>query len=258
MTREEYTDIFEKLNAEYLDIVNSDEYRKGVRQKKLLYALKRLKFNEIYDYYLKAKKRKKVLRIVNKEEIGMKSFYEKGFLIPDANGVVYTCITDGYDIPKQPMVSFRGLEFYLFSDQLYKDINQWKNIDIKKYSLDAKGKDINRYFKMHPYELFENKDFAVYLDGNVQVISDIAPLYSIAKNSKVGIALHLHNERRNIYEEAKACLAYGKGDTEKISKQIVTYNKEGFPASFPLFEATVIVFDLHNLNGKMVMKHVSV
>ena len=109
--------------------------------------------------------------------------------------------------------------------------------------------------KFHPYSLFENDyDYAIYIDGNVQLISDITGLYRIAKESPLGIALHLHSERDCVYNEAIWCKINRRGNIKKIEEALSKMKSEGFPEHFGLFEATIIVVDLHNQVGKHIME----
>jgi hypothetical protein len=51
---------------------------------------------------------------------------------------------------------------------------------------------INRYLKMHPHELFPGYDYAVYTDGNIQIVADIRPLLRKV-SPETGLALHKHS-----------------------------------------------------------------
>ena len=57
----------------------------------------------------------------------------------------------------------------------------------------------NRFCKMLRFELFPGYDYAGYIDGNVEIVSDVTALYKIAHESKLGIAMHSHNLRQCIY-----------------------------------------------------------
>lgn len=105
---------------------------------------------------------------------------------------------------------------------------------------------------MHPFELFPNFDLALYIDGSVRVMSDVAELfYKI--NDKTGLAMHAHPKRNDVYEEAKACIKSSLGNKKYIKQLIAKYREENFPTKFGLFEATVIAIDLHNKKALEIM-----
>ena len=95
-----------------------------------------------------------------------------------------------------------NLDYIVFSDRIK---NSGKDC-VWRYQLlpsqdvcDEWNNYANRFCKMHPFELFPGYDFAVYIDGNVEIVSDVTALYKIAHESKLGIAMHSHNLRQCIY-----------------------------------------------------------
>ena len=113
----------------------------------------------------------------------------------------------------------------------------------------------NRYYKTHPFNLFKNDyDYAIYIDGNVTVVSEITCLYNVAHESKIGIAMHKHHQRDCAYDEGELCKVYKKGKPEDIDKQLNRYRSDGFPQKFGLHEATIIVVDLHNTIAKNLLE----
>ena len=91
-----------------------------------------------------------------------------------------------------------------------------------------------------------------YIDGNIQVVSDVSCLYTAARYSTSGIAMHRHRTRDCAYLEAKACILSGKGNKEAIIKQMEKYETEGFPHNFGLCEASIIVVDFETPNSNFI------
>lgn len=176
-------------------------------------------------------------------------YYNFGDPIDDVKVVVYSCITDNYDTIKQPVYIGNDTEYNVFTDNPIEFTGVWKEIfiDNKEYLNEA-----NRYFKLNPFNEFKNYDYAIYIDGNVKVLSDVTTICSIASNSKIGIAMHRHHKRNCAYDEVKACKFYKRGNSEKIDIQISKYEEEGFPKNFGLCEATIIVYDLNNTTAKSI------
>ncbi len=169
--------------------------------------------------------------------------------------IVYTCITGDYDDICEPFLECNNIDFCLFTNnkKLIAKIWNVKSIDtslINKYDNIL----LNRYYKFHPFEFFSNKkyDYAIYIDGNIKVMSDLTTLV-YAVNNKTGLALHNHCLRDDVYDEAKACCIFHKGNSKKIKEQILKYKKEFFPSNFGLFECNVIVSDLKNKTSKIIM-----
>lgn len=187
--------------------------------------------------------------------------WRKDLSFPDGKKpriAMYTCITNNYDIPKDPLINIPNIDYYIFTDS-DSEINSqnWKNINI--YNLEVEeivhldNIQKNRFIKMNPHLFFKDYDYSMYIDGNVTVISDVTPLIkSIDINT--GIALHCHNHRNCLYNEAKVLKILGKGNKDKINTQIDKYRHEGFPEQFGLLEATIILVDLKNQNSQIILK----
>ena len=164
--------------------------------------------------------------------------------------VIYSCVTDGYDTPRAPQYMQKNERFIFYHDNATPEAPYpWEN---RRISSMHDGTNLNRYYKMHPFDLFQGYDFAIYVDGSIEITSDITILCSIAKESKLGIASHTHSERNCVYTEAEACKLLKRGDPSRIEQQMNRYRAEGFPSHFGLLEAGVLVTDLHNTNAKRI------
>lgn len=240
ITDSNYLNLIEKLNKDYLNLYYSKEHKLG-------YDLLHFNFKILIKYL------RIVFRLFKKVSRD-KPFYNKGEKIDKSiKGVVYTCITNNYDRLKEPLLVEKNLDYIVFSQN--NDSSSKSNWQHKCLPEDLKntvGNFANRYCKMNPFILFKGYDFAIYIDGNVQIISEISCLYSIAKKSKIGIAMHKHSIRNCIYEESKRCIEIGKGNKNGINNQIKKYKEEGFPKNFGLLEATIIVVDLKNDKAKVI------
>lgn len=184
-----------------------------------------------------------------------KDLYFQSFERPKI--AIYTCITNGYDMLKEPLFNSPNIDYYVFTDtNIEKKSKNWNIINTNN----LKNKELNelddiqknRFIKMHPHIFLKGYDYSLYVDGNVTIISDITPLItSISKD--VGISLHRHIYRNCLYDEAKVLKILGKGNKKKINKQIKQYNKEGFPKKYGLLEATIILADLKNPKSKLIL-----
>lgn len=184
-------------------------------------------------------------------------FYATGKPIRDKRGVVYTCITGGYDNLREPLLLSERLDYIVFSDRIPHSAKScaWRYQSLpKKCDSNSWKNYANRYCKMHPFEWFPGYDYAIYVDGNVEIVSDVTALYKVAHESKLGIAMHSHNLRTCIYDEAEVCKAYGKGNEQDINEQMNKYKMERFPPQFGMVEATIIVTDLKNEVARRILE----
>ena len=105
---------------------------------------------------------------------------------------------------------------------------------------------------MHPFELFDDYDYSVYIDGNIKLVSDINSFITMV-NSKTGLAFHRHSRRNCIYKEAEFCNIVGKGNKTKIDNEMEKLKKLNMPPEFGLLECNLIVTDLKNVNAKNIL-----
>ena len=172
--------------------------------------------------------------------------------VKDKKKVVFTCVLDNYDDIKDPIFITNNTDYILYTDNVdkYKHLKVWK---VKKIPSNIKGDNtlINRYIKMHPHILLNKYDYALYIDGNVNIISDITEVFAKTIN-KVGIAIHKHYKRKNIYQEGKYLISINRGNIDSIGKCLKDYKREGYKSNY-LLEATILGIDLNNKNAIKVL-----
>ena len=244
----------ENLNLERIYLTESSAYRNGQRLERFKKAFPKHIFSFVLKYLRNKEIKKKVDSISNyipPENVKYADPAPEGL-----TGVAYTCITDGYDVPKNPLYIDPCLDYILFTNSSTDDLektNIWKSRMIDKVAVSPQNNSANRFYKFHPFELFHEYNFSIYIDGNVQLISDTSSLFAVARNSKSGIAMHRHATMNCAYKNAVWCEYNHRGNISAIRKQTEKYHKEGFPEDFGLLEATIIVVDLHNENARKIM-----
>ena len=243
---EEIYEALERLNKEKNELKTSKEYKIGHAIKKYCKCIMKFKYKQLINDI----KNKKAKNIITKKyyhptnsEIKENEIDYKKVKI-----AIYTCILGGYDNIQIPLVKFDNVDYYIFTDEIekYKGYNNIYNVVKIPEKIQNNGNIIaNRYIKFHPSEFFKSYDYAIYMDGNVRIVSDIRTFVKRC-SIKTGIAMHTHRERNCIYEEAQVCKLLRRGNKNKIDQQIKQYREEGFPAKFGMNEATIIVSDLKN------------
>lgn len=251
MNEENVYKIIEELYNEKRDVISSKEFNIGKKILRLKYDLTHFKIKDIF---------KRTINNINTIRYAkeLKIDTKNGQLYPIYNGnkkiVIYTCITGDYDNVCEPVIKEKKCNYFLYTNN--------KKIKSNNYEIKLIPKDIqeqyanniivNRYIKMHPYELFENEyDYAIYIDGNIRVISNISSFINFI-SPDVGISMHKHSSRNDIYKEEKILKILRKGNKKKIKKQMDKYREEGFPNNYGMAEANVIVTDLKNDKGKKI------
>ena len=159
---------------------------------------------------------------------------------------VYTCVVGGYDHIREPISLENEADYYMISDDstLAGNAYRWMDIDEVVPDKDMSPKDKNRYCKLHPYLLFPEYDYTIYLDGSIQIVRPI--LHNVKKVGKTGIAIHRHRERDCIYSEGIFLVWLGAADKELLVQDISRYIDAGLPRHFGMFECGMVVTDIHN------------
>lgn len=250
-------DLFESIeerNKEYNALIRGTVYNKGMQIKNIENVIKKFDVKGLMDaieYKLAGRKLMKYQKpFISPELLKQSSTYDSYVSLKEKRIVVYTCITGNYDFLKEPLLDFDNVEYICFSNDV-KDIQAVKNTKWKIVNIPDKISSIynntlaNRYIKLHPYELFKDADYSIYVDGNIKIISFLGT-YLMKTKEKAGIAVYAHNQRGCAYDEANACILRKKGNKPYIEQQMKKYRTEGFPKDFGLYECTIIATDLKN------------
>lgn len=151
--------------------------------------------------------------------------------------VIYTAIFGGYDELIDPTYKPQDADFICFTDRDLKS-DVWKVIKCTPIY-----QDMNRCakkYKILPHRYLSNYDYSIWIDGNIDIISDINEIieHYLTDNN---MALFDHNKnvldpRNCIYDEYSAIMYFGqrngnyKDDPTIMTKQMQRYQLEGYPA----------------------------
>ncbi len=141
--------------------------------------------------------------------------------------LVYTAITDKKDTLKE-FEKEDGVEYVAYCDEDLKS-DTW---EVKKTGNWVADPYLNaKWYKILPHRNFKT-DISLWIDGNISLKTPPTSLLKYLDG--FDIALFKHNLRDCSYEEAVAVAKYGYDDVKKVEKQMVSYNKEGFPTKYGL------------------------
>ena len=177
--------------------------------------------------------------------------------------VIYTSITNNYDVSQFPYFLNYDYDYILFTDNyknyLQDDLSIWQIYPIPNDILylnitpikQTKCIKINPHRYLHPYY-----NFSIYIDGAIVIIKDINILIKELKN-KYGdsdMYIPIHRHRMCIYEEAITVLNLKKDIKKNIEPQIKRYKWEGFPSNYGLSENNVLIRKHFNKNVIHLMR----
>jgi hypothetical protein len=157
------------------------------------------------------------------------------------NLVVYKANFGDYDQVSDVKSDDWGCDYVCFTDNPKFSAKGWSVILVPLN--DQTPSTLNRHYKMLPHRYFNGYDYSLYLDGNIDLVSNPRPLIQeyLAKKS---IASPIHPKRSCSYEEAIHCVRSGLSSEQLIKKQMDKYLRDGFPYQAGLTE-----------NGVMLRRH---
>lgn len=241
MNKNRFYSIIEKLQKDYFSLYDSREYRLGLKCIGLFDALRR---HYLFNFLKKEWIYRKNARFSVHTQCTEFNYGE--YPSTDIKIAVYSCITGGYDELIEPFFDIEGIDYIMFTDNHDIVSEKWEIRPIpENITMLNNNIQINRYVKMHPNIVGAKYDYALYIDGNICVVSNIKNMINVL-NPQTGFALHRHSSRDCIYDEVQACKNLKRGNIDKLNEQVSRYRNAGFPAHYGLLEATIILTDLHN------------
>ena len=240
-------------NADYLMVRKSKEYRLGLMLSTIKKLLKSGKFKMLKKEAAMRRMEKKVARRKFKKP-DMQTSVRKPDYFSDERIAIYTCVFGKYDKIIEPDVFPDNCDYYIITDNDVPETSSWKKMNIDSLQDTIKNMtnaEKNRYFKILPHKVFSDYKYSIYIDGNIQVISDLTEY--IHYLGKTGVGFHLHPGRCCVYEEAQAVLIYKKETKENIKKHIEHLEAEKMPRYYGMCECNVIVREHHNPVCKKLM-----
>lgn len=233
-----------RLNTDWISIRKSRQYKWGLVLTEFIDNIHSLKFSQLSKSIkrwikgYKSGKIKSVFSYKDDNEKGNQSYYFSSERI-----VIYTAVFGSYDQIVEPYCIPDNCDFFIFTDQDISEKSIWKKAQCPNLN-GMSSAEKNRYIKMNPHYLFKDYKYSIYLDGNVQPITDLTEY--INKLTPIGLGIHRHKIRSCIYDELKAVVK-----TKRMSVLEATKYKQhaidlGMPRNYGLLQCSVIVREHHN------------
>ncbi len=158
---------------------------------------------------------------------------------------IYTVIIGDYDDVLEPYCKPDNCDYFLFTDKDFDDAGStWEKRDLPECLDGLTSIERNRWLKMHPHKVFGEYKYSVYVDGNIQIFTDLTEY--INKLGPTGIGIHLHPDRHCAYEELKAVVERGKETKENTQRHARYMEEMGMPHDYGLLECNVIAREHNN------------
>jgi len=144
---------------------------------------------------------------------------------------VYTCVVGNYDnLIKQP--SYPEVQYFCFSEINYPNLHMGWNMIPLESPLDLKDPFlINRFHKICSYDLFENTEYSVYIDGNILLKINPVLFVESIKEAGMKIGAFKHPQRSTIEQELEACISQRKildSEIKDVKSVISDMKDKGF------------------------------
>ena len=173
----------------------------------------------------------------------------------DERLVIYTVLFGNYDSLKEPLYVTPNCDYYILTNQEVSPDSIWKKYPIEKFDEYVKGfsnLEKARFFKIHPHLLFPEYKYSMFIDANIQMVTDMRPVF--AQLEKNFIAIHNQPGRDCVYQEATEIIVIGKANKLEVMKQMKSYKRKGFPKHYGLFRTCVVVREHNNEQCKKLME----
>lgn len=154
--------------------------------------------------------------------------------------VIYSALVGKYDNILQPKEVDDRFDYILFSNDILEHrVGVWRIRPIDYYHVDPTR--ICRYVKTHPEELLPDYEFYVWIDSNVQILTDY--IYERALflfDHQVEVAGMFHPVRKCVYEEAFAVMNMLVEHESIVVDWCHFMRKERYPRNKGLVETNVL------------------
>lgn len=160
--------------------------------------------------------------------------------------VIYTVLFGNYDDLKEPMFITPNCDYFIVTNQEVKPESIWKKFSLDKFNNLISGYsnlEKARFFKLHPHLLFPEYKYSMFIDANLQMVTDMRPVFCQLGGNF--IAIHNQPGRDCAYQEATEIIVINKAPKDEVNRQMNAYKIEGFPEHYGLFRTCVVVRE-HN------------
>ncbi len=153
-------------------------------------------------------------------------------------GVIYTAITGGKDVLREPRHLLPGVEYVCFTDDPHLTSKAWM-VRLIEFANDDPIL-VARRPKLLAHLYLQDFDWSLWIDGNRGIRGDLAPF--IGEHLGLGAFLGFRQYARTCaYQVAEACIELGKDRPEVLLAQVARYRSLGMPEGRPVVASGVLL-----------------
>lgn len=251
-----YTDLMEqikKVNTDWLRLRKSSQYRIGLIINEVTGDIKYLRLSALSKSVKRWTRGAKSRQIQSHKGIVCEKTNKTNYFSSDRIAI-YTAVFGDYDCVPEPYCTPDNCDFYIFTDQKHEDESSiWKKKSIPNEIRKFSNAEKNRYLKMHPDRVFADYKYSVYIDGNVQIITDLTEYINML--GTIGIGIHLHDSRSCVFDELEVIRRTRRESSENIKRHINYLKETGMPGNYGLLQCNVIIREHNNPVCLDIMDH---
>ena len=160
--------------------------------------------------------------------------------------VIYTCLTGEYDLLVNYHCISDDYDYVCFTDNpallRLKTYGVWQLQPLVFSELDNSRN--SRWHKMHPYELFPQYEESVWIDSNINILTDY--IFNLIKNTKEDFILPKHFYHDCIYDELKFIVQCKKDSADHMKALYDLYTEQDLPHHLGAPETNLLYRKHHN------------
>lgn len=167
--------------------------------------------------------------------------------------VVYTCLAGEYDHLINHHYLSDDYDYVCFTDNpallRFRNYGVWQIRPLAFNALDNTRN--NRWHKLHPHELFPEHEESIYVDSNINILTDY--IFNAVKNTKKDFILPRHFQNDCIYDELKFIVQCGKDTAGNMKVLHDLYASEKLPHHLGFSENNLLYRKHHSKDVIKIM-----
>jgi len=167
--------------------------------------------------------------------------YRKYWTVDKNKKAIYTCITGGYDVLKDPKVITKGWDYVCFTDDTTMKSDVWNILPLPEESKGLSKVKKQRYVKINAHKVLPEYELSIWVDGNIDILGNLDKFVDSVLTDDISVYVPQHPQRKCIYSEAKIVMSMKKDTPENVEPQMKKYKEEGFPKDFGLLQSNILV-----------------
>lgn len=227
-----------KVNADWLSLRKSRQYKWGLFIDEVIDDVCHFNFLRLYKSFKKWNRGKKSTAIKSTVRQNIVKRKEPNYFSKERIAI-YTAILGVYDKVLEPYCIPDNCDYYIFTDQQIPQNSIWRKMEWPSILNGMSNMEKNRYLKMHPHALFDDYKYSIYVDGNVQIVTDLTEYINCLGDN--GIGIHAHNTRSCIYDELIAVVETNRMSRAEGERYRLYIQEKGMPQNYGLMQCSVIV-----------------